>query len=174
MTSLSKIEKSYELHKKVQSICGADKVKDILLAHYLYFLKKDDAWQAASGIETWEDYLRQPEINISRRKADKLLRIYKFFVIDNGYNYNDICKVNTSALSKIAALGISDTAKINQILDDAEHLTMRDLKESIHERTGGGEKTYTYMVMRRCHETGNLERVHDIESDQIVNVFKLE
>jgi len=148
---------------------------DLELARNLYLLKEDDNWMEAfgdseqSGITTWSEYLSQPEVNISRYRADKLIRIYKHFSdLDLIESVID-CPVN--ALDHIARNNITDSGKIVELVADAENLSPKDFKEKFHDETTDGNRTYTYLVMKRCVETGTMTKVHGIESHTIEKII---
>ena len=164
---------SFNWHTKVVELQRLEKSKDILLAHYLYHLRNDSGFAKASGIPVWEDYIRQPEIGISRHKADELTKLYRYFVIEQGFNYPELQHIPVSKLSLIARKQLDSKLKIQELLDHAEHLTTRDFKEQLYDMTSSSERTYQYVIMKKCNETGNLEKIHDIDSDRIRDTFKL-
>lgn len=151
-----------------------DRISELALGRLLHNLKRDDAWMDAvgeGGLTRWSDYLSQPEINITQYRANKLIRIYKYFkelgmvtaVID--------CPIN--ALDQIARHNVTDSGAIVDLIMKAEHLSAKDFKEEFHDITTDGNRTYTYLVMKRCNETGIMSKVHEIDSREIKSKFDL-
>lgn len=155
-------EQAHELHTEVESLVKLQFRSDIRLGEKLYALKKQNLYKKAigEGISTWEDYLRQPEVNLTPYRAAKLLRLYEHFILKIGYEPGDLDGVPTYALDYIAARHLQDVVQISSLLDDARYLSASDFKEKYHDEVEQSERTYTYMIMRKCVETGNMEKVH--------------
>lgn len=168
-------KEGYEAHSKLASLVKKEKSNELGLAYYLYVLKRYDLWRhAVGGIDRWEDYLKQPEINISTRKANQLIRIWNFFVVKNsGY---DISEIPINLLDMITR--VESKEHIEELLEAARTLSQSDFKERYLDITKGSsekdaDRTYSYMVMRKCNETGNMAKVHEITSEDIIQKFNL-
>ena len=165
----------HELHEEVQALVKSQFHSDIRLGEKLYALKKNNLYKKAigDGISTWEDYIRQPEVNLTAHRAAKLIRLYEHFILKIGYSAGDLDGVPTYALDYIASRNLQDVVLIGTLLDDAKVLSAKDFRERYHDEVQQTERTYVYMIMRRCKETNNIEKVHDISSDLIKETFKL-
>ena len=140
----------------------------------LYFLKKDDNFKSSIGsIETWAEYLRQPEIGLSLGESNRLEQIFEVFCIKFGYKVERIANVpikNLHYLLPIAKL----SENIDELLGDAEHLSQKDFRERVFEsKNQSEERTYEYILMQKALETGNMKRVPDITNEQIKSAFNL-
>ena len=67
---------------------------------------------------------------------------------------------------------MADNDKVDELLEDARFLAQKDFKDRLYDRqiessNDETERTYTYLIMKRCKETSNLTRVFGIESSQI-------
>jgi len=166
---------AHELHTEIESLVKSQFRSDIRLGEKLYVLKRDNLYKKAigEGISTWGDYLRQPEISITPFRAAKLIRLYEHFILRIGYQPGDLDGVPTYALDYISAKGLRDVVQIDTLLGDARVLSAKDFREKYHDDVEQTERTYSYMVMRRCKETNNIEKVHDISSDIIKEKFNL-
>ncbi len=141
----------------------------------LYFLKQDDNFKSAVGsIDTWEDYLKQPEISLSTGEASRLEQIYEVFCLKFGYSVDRIAEVPVKNLHYL--LPIAKTSdNIDDLLNDAEHLSQKDFRERVFEsKTTSEHRTYEYILMQKTLETGNLKRVHGIDSQTLKDTFNLE
>ena len=62
----------------------------------------------------------------------------------------------------------------DELIEQARTLSDRDFREVIVENnTPNYTPTYSYMVMRKCKETGSLTKVHGITSDEVAQAFNL-
>lgn len=135
-------------------------------------LKENSRWRESvgdGGIETWDDFLKQPEIGISRLEADRMMKAYSVLVEEKGYSIEDLKNIPVASIKRLIEIDIDDN-----VIEQAKTLTTKDFKEAIAENNNIQERTYTYMVMRRCKETGNMTKVHGITSEEIKGTFNLE
>ncbi len=136
----------------------------------LTMLKEDDAWRRAvgEGIDTWDDFLKQPEISISRLEAERMMKAWSI-ANSSGRSLVDLEQIPVASIKKLTELeNITD-----EILNQAITLSVKDFKEAIAENENIQTRTYIYMVMRKCKETGNMTKVHGIESDFIKETFNI-
>lgn len=160
-------DKAHGLHKVLEAFRSRDKKDEWTLAELLYKLRRYELWRfAVGGFDSWEDYLKQPEIGISRHKADKMVRIYEYFIIERGFQLPDLEDVPWYALDFISKKR-PEADLIAQLLADAKVLTQKDFKEAYYDHTEVGPRTYSYVLMRKCDQTGNLEKVHELDSETI-------
>ena len=100
-------------------------------------------------------------------------QIYQTFILELGYGedyISDIPIKNLHYLLPIAKNG----GDIEELANHAKVLSQKDFRELVHElKTDSPDRTYEYMIMRKCLETGNLNKVHGIDSEQIINKFNL-
>jgi hypothetical protein len=166
----------FEVHSSLTSLVQNGKANELQLAHKLYLLKRYDLWRdSVGGMDRWEDYLKQPEIGIPVSKANKLIRIYEYFGQRHpGY---EVEGVPVYALDYIAKKN-PNPKDIPEMLDAARNLSQVDFKDRFHDmansQDGEAFRTYSYMIMQKCNETGNLKKVHDISSEEIKSKFNLE
>lgn len=151
-------------YQELVELCKISRVVALELGCILKRCRNEEVWTTdiGIGIDTWYDFLAQPEIGLSTREANALIETWEYAVqnsIDDG-------SVSQTNLKILAAKNTSD----QQVINDAKVLTPKDFKERYYERSHGDNapKTYTYMVMRRCKETGNLEKVHGVEHETVL------
>lgn len=168
---------AHTAHQELVQQQLSGKLDEWELARKLYYLRRYDLWRFAVGsFDSWEDYLKQPEIAITRHRADKLVRIYEYFIVHNTHKPEDLKDIPWSALDYISKQNVDKySPKYDEILEAAKGLTLKDLKELYFElnKEPEEERTYTYVLMKKCDQTGNLEKVHGIESDTIKEALKL-
>lgn len=146
--------------------CGTEaKANYIAMGKLLMELRVNNKWKEAigDGITTWSAFLKQPEIGLSVGEADKLMKIYNRLA---DYDVNEISLVNLKRLVDVEHI-------TEDIVDQARTLSDKDFKEVLAENENISERTYVYMVMKRCKETGNMTKVHDLSSEVIKDTFNL-
>lgn len=146
----------------------------------LYELYQEERFLEAvgDGINTWDDYLKQPEIGLTTKEAGRLMQIYEVFCIQYGYPQNIIADIPVKnmhyMLPIVKKLDGTEGEMVEGLVGDATVLSQADFRERIFDvkTEEKVDRTYTYLVMRRCVETNVLNRVFDIDSDEILEVFK--
>lgn len=173
----------YKLHQYLLQVIHMSKKSFVVMGKALYYLKRDDLYKQAvgQGADTWEDYLRQPEIGLSRDEAGRLMQIYTIFVLKLGYDESTIAAVPIKNMHYLLPLvkKMESKDEADDLVADATLLSQKDFKERIYDAKAleMGERatrTYEYLIMRKTVETGTLEKVHDIDSDMIKRMFNLE
>ena len=117
------------------------------------------------GINSWSDFLAQPEIGMSVREANSLIKLVEL-TQGLGVPLNDL---NLATARFCANKGILEP----DLVDDMKVLSIKDWKERHHEeKTDNAPQTYEYMVMKRSKETGNLSRVYGENAEELVEKYK--
>lgn len=137
-------------------LTGVDAYKGAIL--YLGTLlkraKEDYQDIVGEGINSWHDFLAQPEVGLTVREANSLIKLVEWLDDTN----TNIDELNLSTAKFAANKGIVDD------IDDMKVLSLKDWKDRHHEeKTNNAPQTYTYMVMKRSNETGSLSRVYGVE-----------
>jgi hypothetical protein len=138
------------------------------IGKHLKTLRDTEDYKKLSGLESWFDFLAQPEIDLTAQEANKLISNYEFIVSNN--LPQDISSRRISLLKKIS--------NPIEIYNETALLSYKDMKERIvdldNEKSGkSNTRTYKYVIMRKCLETGTLEKVNGVESPEILNTFKI-
>ena len=166
------------IHNSLVQKLATQRKNWIEIAEALYNLKIDENFKDAvgEGVDTWNSYINQPEIGLSRREANKLVLVYNKFVIEMGKSPDELGTMPLKTLWKLlkASEGL-DEDTLEELYQSAPTLSHKDFTELIHDKTvdDSGARTYTYMVMRKSNETGSLSKVHDIESEAIKQAFNI-
>lgn len=170
-------DNAFQTHAKLSELCKTSTKLGIRTGEYLYKIRRFDLWRdSTGGIDTWEDYLKQPEINISTSKANQLIRIWEYFgITDKGWDTHDVPLYVLDVISKRKP----KSGLVEEMLNAGRELSRADFRERFHDLTNGtpdkdAARTYSYLIMQKCNETGNLKKVHDIPSDVIKEKFNLE
>lgn len=107
---------------------------------------------------TWVDYLAQPEIGLTPIKAQRMIDMSTYYADSD--EALDIPPDSVTALVKVG--------HTKQNFDDARYLTTKDLKEKIFEdKEPEAEQTYTYLVMKKSDQTGNLSKVCGVSNEEV-------
>lgn len=175
----------HEVYQSLVAKEGTIRHNQIKVGGLLKYLKEDDRYKLATGgVDTWNQFLKQPEIGLTVSKANTLIDIYDMFVdklhISEDY-LSSIPFANLKRLLPEMKRRFDEThedekVEIVEILEQARTLSDKDFKNVLvenNETYGDQPRTYTYMVMRKCNETGNLNKVHDISSEDIVSKLNI-
>lgn len=172
-----------KLHEYLLSVVNLSKKSFVVLGRVLYNLKQNNVFakSVGSGAATWDDYLRQPEIGLSANEANRLISIYKEFILRLGYDEDTISAIPVKNMHYLLPLvrRIKTREEADELVADATLLSQRDFKLRIYDVKAAQmgidvTKTYEYFIMRRTKETSTLDKVHDISSDVIKQTFNLE
>ncbi len=164
-----------EQHEKFLALCRKEKLRDIVLGGQLWVMKQFNTYRLATGVDTWEDYLEQPEVNISKHRATKLISIYRFFVEEHKFTPLELEDVPTYALDYISQNHIQDKSKIGDLLDESRVLSKKDFKERFVDLSNPNaevQRTYSYLLMKKCDQTGNMTKVHDVPLSELFEMAK--
>lgn len=132
------------------------KLSSVGLGAILAHAKENYEEMVGEGITNWHDFLAQPEIGLSVREANGLIKLEEW-CHKNMINIRD---VNLSIAKFAAQKGITDP----ELFEDMKVLSVKDFKDRHHEvKTKDKPQTYTYLVMKRSNETGTLSRVYGVE-----------
>jgi len=161
----------YEYHQALVSLVSTAKQNFILMGELLYRLKSGDNYLDAvgEGIDTWIDYVKQPEIGLSVGEANRLVQIYEHFVERLGYKKEIIADIPVKNLHYLLPIvkDMDGGKDVDELVNEARHLSQRDFKERVYDiRHEQEERTYTFVIMRKCDQTGSLERVYVLEDEE--------
>ncbi|HRF70290.1 MAG TPA: hypothetical protein PKV66_02540 [Candidatus Pelethenecus sp.] len=144
----------------------------------LSMLRKNSLYRdtVGEGINSWHEFLAQPEIGMSPTQANKLLNIYELFIKKLNYAEEEIIKIPIKTLNYLVKrkeefeeLGKD---KQEEIIEQAKVLSFKDFKEAYFDQKNednkkGEVRTFTYVLMQKCDQTGNMTKVHAISSDEL-------
>ena len=112
--------------------------------------------------DTFIDFCKSPEIGFTPTEANTLIKMYdKFMLLEP----EDLPSHNNMKLM------VNKTVDMD-LLADAQTLTTTDFKEKIKDdESGTQDRTYSYEIIKRCNETGNIKRVYDEELEEAKKVL---
>lgn len=138
------------------------------LGKYLKELKESEEFVQLSGLDNWYDFIQQPEVDLTSQEINKLISSYDFLCQNN--LPLDISQRRISLLKK--------TNNPEEIFEETKLLTYNDMKERIidiknEKENNPNNRSYKYIIMQKCNETNTLKRVVGVESEEILNKFKI-
>lgn len=182
--NIHEIHDIHEIHNKFVSVVIKNKINFLEQGEMLSKLRKNSGYRDAigSGIDSWHEYLAQPEIGMSPTQANKLLNIYELFIEKLNYEKSEIIKIPIKTLNYIIKrkeeFETFSKEKQDEIISQAQVLSFKDFKEAYFDKKNEDSKegkkevrTYEYLVMRKCQQTGSMTKIHDIHSYAIQDVF---
>lgn len=164
-------------YKKLLEVLHFGRMAGALLGQQLFRLKANNAFREAigEGVETWADFLKMPEINLDSREATRAMEIYEQFCIKRGYSTEMLAEAGVKNLHYMLPMvkkGELPEEDIKELLEAGAVLPQRSFKARLHDvKTGGGERHFEFVLMRRCIETNDLQIVHDYDSEKILAAF---
>lgn len=149
---------------KLRDYVDQKRRSEIELGELLLQAKQNYRDLVGEGINTWHDFLAQPEIALSNSEANFLMAIAETFLVRD---YEAMPKANAKLIIKMKHYD-------EEVLNAAKTLSVKDFKERYYDivTEDNGERTYSYIVMKKCNETGNLSKVHEVESEEVLAAFK--
>jgi hypothetical protein len=161
MSLTSDAQEAHTTYEKLMEVKSRMRVVDYWIGLYLKELKENNRFKKAVGDMTWRDFLSQPEIGIPVRHAEFLIEYQK--LCNKTYRYVIHCPDESL---KFLVKYKDDCTE--DMIKDAESLSVKDFKERYHEKkTNDAPKTYEYVVMKKCKETGSLTMEHTVRSADI-------
>lgn len=115
------------------------------------------------GIDAWHDFLAQPETGITTREANELIKLFEF-VAALAMTREDVAQIPKETLKYMINHGGD--------IEDAKVLTVKDFKEKNFEVGSSAPQSYQYMVMKKSEQTGNMRKIHGVDSDEVLEAFR--
>ena len=140
-----------------------DTIKELAVAYRKFLLELGQEFKRVKETKSYEgfadnfiDTVKSPEIGFTTSEANTLMKMYDMFML---LEPEDLPSHNNMKLMVNKAVDM-------ELLADAQTLTTTDFKEKIKDdESGTQERTYTYEIIKRCNETGNIKRVYDEEEE---------
>ncbi len=151
------------------SLLKSVRIADVHVGHLLSQIKEGERYkeEIGEGINTWHDYLSQPEIGLSVAEANALIKLYQFCTTHD-ITDQTIARIPTPSMRHLVKNATS--LPTEEILEAGATLSYRDFKDRFydHVTSDTGKRSYSYMVMKRCLETGTLSKVYDEELEDAI------
>lgn len=170
-----------ELHQMLVTVVGFSKKGFVAMGKILRALKLNSQFKSAvgQGIDTWEEYLRQPEIGLAAGEANRLIQIYEEFCVRLGYDEDTISAIPIKNIHYLLPIvkAMSSQEQADELIADATLLSQRDFKERLYDKkveAGEPTRTFEYLIMAKTLETGTLSKVMGIDSMTIKRAFNLD
>lgn len=148
----------------------------ITLGRVLRDLKEEERFKQAIGdIDTWQHFVKQPEVGLTVGEANKLIDLYTTFVLELGYSEEQLSSISLKNLKVLMPVAKQGVQNLEELLEQARTLSDKDFKDALIETKESLEevpRTYKYVVMRVCNETKNMSKVHEI-TDEIKQQLNL-
>ena len=176
----TELSNAHNLYEELVQAVSFSKQSFVIMGRLLHDLYKDETYKSAvgDGVDTWVSFLAQPEIGLSKGEASRLMQIYEQFVLRLGFSENYVSEIpikNVHYILPVVKKLNAGSAEVDIVVEDAKNLSQRDLRERMYDaKNEDSERTYTYFIMRKCVETGSMNKVHGIESEDIKKRFNLQ
>ncbi len=151
MGNIIKVEgnTAWERHVKIIALRQTIERMGLEMGKELYYFQAERDYLKLD-YPSFESYLGSPELAISRRTAFRLIRVYRRWVVELGYDLEKLTEAGTTKLD-ILASHVTD-ANSPKLLNMAETLSRSDLQAELD----GREPTYVPTQWRSLlHEARN-------------------
>lgn len=171
----AKVSLAHSDYQELLKVLELGRLAGVMLGKYLFRLKANNDYQKAvgQGIDTWQEFLKMPEIGLDPREATRAMEIYEQLCLKRGYSTEMVAQAGTKSLHYMLPLikkGELEESEVSGLLHSAAVLPQKSFREKLQD-VKGGDRHYEFVLMRRCKETNSLQKVHDITSEQIVKAF---
>ena len=138
-----------------------DTLKELAVAYRKFLLELGAEFAAVKQSGDYDGYadnfidaVKSPEIGFNPSEVDGLIKMSHMFGL-----------LEPDDLPSHHNMKLMVNKKVDmELLESAQTLTPTDFKEFIRdEQDGTQERTYSYEIIKRCNETGNIKRVYDDE-----------
>jgi hypothetical protein len=148
----------------------------ITLGGVLRELKEGDRFKEAVGdTDTWQHFVKQPEVGLTVGEANKLIDLYTTFVLELGYSEEQLASISLKNLKVLMPVAKQGVQNLEELLEQARTLSDKDFKDALIETEDSlveVPRTYKYVVMKVCNETKNMSKVHEL-TDEIKQQLNL-
>lgn len=171
--SLPTKEDAHKDYENLMNTIMVHRGSAILIGRGLYHMHASETYRIATGIDTWHDFLK--EIGLSVSEANRSMDLYETFCLQYGYDVTELAEAKTKSLHYLLPVAKSGTIpenRIRELVEDAKHLTQNQFRENIFDaKPDKGLRTYQFVLMRKCNETGTLQRMQGITHETIINAM---
>lgn len=148
---------------------------DVVRGKILWALRENDRYLEAfgEGVDTWEEFLRSPEIGLTPSEANRMMQMYEWYVLKYEYTEDELAKVPLKSLHYLLPRiksGEVSTEEVPELMASAKELTFHQFKELVYDHNGQ-ERNYSLCLMKRCDQTGNLYKVPNVTHEQLKHAF---
>jgi hypothetical protein len=143
---------------KIVEAVQAHRLDMILLGEMLHNAKNEAVWKTeiGAGIDTWYDFLAQPEIGMPVSEANFLIQLYNYA---QKVGYGEVSRMPTGTVKYLMKHG-------GDVLD-AQCLTTKDFKRKYYEDNHTKKADVVQYLVMKVLEDGTMERVYDGEELQV-------
>lgn len=173
-----KVEEAQVLVRELIELQTLSRKLDVTRGRILWELKANNLYKKTfgEGVDTWEEFLRSPEIALTTSEANRMMQMYEYFVIKYELSEDDLGQVPVKTLHYLLPRLKSGEVReedLPELVEAGKSLTFHQFRETLYDIQNVNEdsRTYTYMVMRKCNETKNLSVVQEISSKDILSVW---
>lgn len=143
-----KYESAKTNEKKIIELKKLASESFILMGEALYNNRKERLYEAL-GHESFESFLGDPEISISRSTAFDLMKAYEFFILTHKLDIKTLVEVGVSKVAMLLRLDLDSKAQVEDWVEKARTLSKSDLIDEIKEHQG---KTVTHKKSTKIEE----------------------
>jgi hypothetical protein len=126
-------DRAYANHTLLSELCQRGELYDLEKGRVLYEIHQDKQFQVL-GYDTFDAYIAQPELGMSRSTAYLYKDLWKTYVVELQVQPEELVGVGVANLRKIKAHTTKEN--VRDLLNLASQLSKSDLNEELAERFG--------------------------------------
>ena len=169
MIYLSSNMKPHELYVSLVAKIDLMNYNLLTLGKVLKELKEDDKYKTAVGdTDTWQHFVKQPEVGLTVGEANKLIDIYEVYIEQLGYSEEQLSSISFKNLKTLLPIIKEGVQNQEELIEQARVLSDKDFKDALietKENLDEVQRTYKYVVMKICNETKNMAKVHELTEE---------
>lgn len=159
MTRLEKLQYDY----CIEAINQKNKMEHQFwnLAEMLYKIKTEGRF--LGSWDSWEEYCMEFK-GFSKRSIDKIIQLYRVFIIENGMQIKDLEQSGWAVLAETLPQ-IHSKEDATEWVEKSKTLTLQDMRKEIREKKTGvsmitckHKNTYTIQI---CEDCGERTRIYE-------------
>jgi len=141
LSKRAKAKKAFEIHQQLIQLGHSVQRAFILIGKYLYQIQKDNLFKylGKGGYDTFNSYLASPELEISRRQAFYLMKIYKIYCKKFGVPIKQMEGAKLSSLKE--TLPVVSEENYEDWLEKSKVLSLSDIRIEIKKESTGIDPT---------------------------------
>lgn len=128
-----KADQAFANHILLSELCHKAEIYEFEKGRVLFEINKDKQYQTL-GYQTFDSYIAQPEISMSRSTAYLYKELWRVYVVELGVDPSDLVGVGVTKLRKIK--GYTTPENVRELLINASQLSKSDMDLFLAERFG--------------------------------------
>lgn len=150
--------------EELKSLVGDSATIDWVKAKLLYEIKETNAFE--EEYQTWDNYLA--EIQETRHMANRLMRVYKHYIINLGFTLEEMANYGSYAMADEVRKVSTNKKEAKKWLGKIKTTLREHLRQDMLEATTGiklEDCEHEWKYSKRCKKCGDWEIVENFKTE---------